>query len=62
MGILNPILRGKLRKALQRKFHESLIKQAAGNVLKPVLTLKKVLLEDNKHLDLEMGVLGEALS
>lgn len=61
MGLLNPILRGKFRKGLQRKFHESLIKQVAGNVLKPVMTIKKVVLEDNKHLDLEMGLLGEAL-
>lgn len=61
MGILNPVIRGKFRKAIQRKFHESLVKQAAGNVLKPVMTVKKVVLVDNKHMDLEMGLLGEAL-
>ncbi|MBL8176610.1 MAG: hypothetical protein JNK48_18180 [Bryobacterales bacterium] len=61
MGILNPIIRGQFRKAIQKKFHQSLVKQTAGNVLKPVMTVKKVVLEDNKHLDLEMGLLGEAL-
>lgn len=61
MGILNPVIRGKFRKGIQKKFHQSLVKQTAGNVLKPVMTLKKVVLEDNKHLDLEMGLLGESL-
>lgn len=61
MGILNPILRGKFRKALQRKFHESMVKQTGGNVLKPVLTLRKATLENSNNLALEMGVLGEPL-
>lgn len=61
MGILNPIIRGQFRKAIQKKFHQSLLRQTAGNVLRPVLTVKKVVLVDNQHLDLEMGMLGEAL-
>jgi hypothetical protein len=60
MGILNPVIRGKFRKAIQKKFHQNLAEQTAGNVLRPVMTLKKVVLQDNKHLDLELGMLGEA--
>lgn len=61
MAVLNPIIRRKFRKGIQRTLHEAMAKQTEGNVVKPVLTITKVTVEDTKRLTLAIGVLGEPL-
>ena len=60
MGILNPIIRRKFRRGLQRKFHDAALKKVEGNVLKPVLTLTSAPVSAD-FADLNFTVLGEPL-
>lgn len=60
MGILNPIIRRKFRRGLQRKFHEAALNKVGDNVLKPVLTLTSAPVSAD-HADLNFTVLGEPL-
>ena len=60
LGILNPIIRRRLRKAIQRRFHEAILKQAAESALNPVVTLTGAEVVDGKHVDLKIGILADA--
>ena len=60
MGLLHPIIKAKLRKTVQRRFHDSIQKQAAASALKSVVTLIGTEVVDGKHIDLKIGILADA--
>jgi len=61
LRILKPIIRRKLRKTVQRRFHESILQRAAGaGALKPVITLRGPSVIDGGFVDLNIGIVGDA--
>jgi hypothetical protein len=60
MGILHPFIRRRLDAKVQRRFHESIQKQASANALKPVVTLTGTDVVDGQHVDLKIGILADA--